>query len=110
MQGLFHERPRAVHILAQYRTATIREYILAVNATLFGIPYLYEIKAGAFISFYKNTNSLNKFFIKYIIKHAKVVLCEGEVYIPFLKTEFNKESYHLPNFVPSSEIPTRLPL
>ncbi len=101
------QKPKAIHVLAQYRTATIREFLLSIIASLLNISYLYEIKAGAFISFYNHANILNKFFIKYIIKNAKIVLCEGEVYIPFIKKKFGKESYYLPNFVPSSEIPIK---
>lgn len=100
-------KPNSIHILAQYRTATVREFTLAFISNSLGMPYLYEIKAGAFINFYKNTNFINKYFINYIVKNSKIILCEGEIYIDFIEQEFKRKSYYLPNFVLSKELPEK---
>lgn len=106
ISGFFRVRPEGIHILAQYRTATPREFALSLAASLFRIPYLYEIKAGAFISFYQSTGLFNKKMLRCIVVRANVVLCEGAEYVPFLLSEFGKSSEYFPNFVLSSEIPS----
>lgn len=95
----------AVHILAQYRNATPREFIISLMCVVFNIPYLYEVKAGQFDTWYHDTNKINKLMIKFIISKSSLVLCEGKRYIPFIELFFNKQSFYWPNFVPSKEIP-----
>lgn len=105
VQALIFNRPQGVHVLAQYRKAVGREFALSVLAKIFGIPYIYEIKAGSFIDFCEKSGVLNSFFLRYILNNAQVVLCEGEKYIPYLEKTFNIKGYYFPNFVLSTEIP-----
>lgn len=104
LSNLRKHTPCAVHVLAQYRGATPREFMVSQFCHLFNIPLVYEVKAGEFDSWYQNTNAMNKFFIKSIIKNASEILCEGKRYIPFININFNRDSLYWPNFVPSSEI------
>ncbi|MCS6095022.1 glycosyltransferase family 4 protein [Shewanella baltica] len=104
----FRKNILVVHILAQYRTATPREFAICFICFLLKIPYLYEIKAGQFDTWYNRTNFLNKRMIKFIISKSSLILCEGKRYIPFVRNIFNKESFYWPNFVPSKEIPKKI--
>ena len=98
-------KPDSVHILAQYRSATIREFFLAFFCKITNTPFLYEIKAGAFIKFYEDSNFISRYFVRFIIINANRVLCEGSKNIPFIKEHFNKESFYNPNVVLTEEIP-----
>jgi glycosyltransferase involved in cell wall biosynthesis len=98
-------RPHGIHILAQYRKAIGREFAISVLANLFRTPYIYEIKAGSFIEFSDSLGFMRNYFLRFIMKNAKLVLCEGEKYIPYLQEKFDKKSHYFPNFVQSSEVP-----
>lgn len=104
---LVASRPDGIHILAQYRKATMREFLISFLAFVCRVPYLYEIKAGSFIEFYKNSGFVTRCLVTFILKYAKVILCEGQEYIPFLKREFDVTGYYFPNFVLASEVPKK---
>lgn len=95
---------KAVHILGQYRSAIPREIALVIICKLFGIPVIYEIKAGEFISF-TSSNKIKFLFVKSIIKLSDLILCEGKIYIDFIRDKFNKPSFYFPNVISNSEIP-----
>jgi len=99
------EKPSAIHIMAQYRKAIAREAMYTFVAEIFNKPILYEIKAGAFIDAYNSGSNLYKKLVKYILDRSKVVLVEGEKYIPFLKEKLQTNSYYFPNVVPDVEAP-----
>ena len=107
--SLLKVKPRGIHILAQYRTATPREFAVILIANLFRIPVLYEQKAGAFIWWYKSTNSMFKWMARYCLNKSKIVLTEGLPHQDFLKKEFNIDAGYFPNFVPDSEVPNSEP-
>lgn len=98
------EKPAILHILGQYRAATPREFVLVILAMLRGIPYLYEIKAGVFVNWYKNTNLLNRWMINFVLKNASEVLGQGQPYIDFIEERLNIKGVYYPNFVPQNEI------
>lgn len=93
-------RPKAVHVLAQYRSALPREFMVVCLSRLLHIPVLYEVKAGAFISSYNEGGKLYRWMTAFIVAQSKKVLCEGKVYIPFFLSEFNVEAEYFPNVVP----------
>jgi glycosyltransferase involved in cell wall biosynthesis len=97
---LINHRPKVVHALAQYRSALPREFMVVCLSRLFGIPVLYEVKAGAFISAYNEGSQLYRWMTAFIVAQSKKVLCEGKVYIPFFLSEFNVEAEYFPNIVP----------
>ncbi len=94
-----------VHVLAQYRNATPREYLFCVFSLLMGKQYIYEIKAGAFKNWYFSTSLIYRSFIKFIIRNAKVILVEGKDYVKFVSDEFGRDAHYFPNCVPTREIP-----
>lgn len=93
-----------IHILAQYRSAIIREFFIVIISLLFKKHVIYEIKAGAFIAFYENSNILFKLIIKIIIKNSSIIFVEGKKYIDFLYNNFGVKSIHIPNFIPYSDL------
>lgn len=102
---LFRINPDIVHILAQYRAAIIREYIWVCIARLRGIPVVYEIKAGVFIKWYQAASPLSRYFINYILRKSKVVLCQGKAYVNFVKSlTTSRVSFH-PNFIDATQMP-----
>ncbi|MDG2312870.1 MAG: glycosyltransferase family 4 protein [Alphaproteobacteria bacterium] len=105
IQTLIFNRPKGIHVLAQYRRAVVREFALSVFAKMLRIPYIYEIKAGSFIDFCEKSGTLNSFYLRYVLNNAKVVLCEGKKYIPYLEKTFSIKGHYFPNFVLSTEIP-----
>lgn len=93
-----------VHLLGQYRGALLREYAMAQLSRWFGIPYLYEIKAGVFIDWYENTHMLNQLLMRQMLKHASQILAQGQPYVDFLKERWNLQAIYFPNFVPGAEL------
>jgi glycosyltransferase involved in cell wall biosynthesis len=103
---LISEKPRAIHIMAQYRGAMPREFLITILASLFNKPVIYDIKAGQFMAFYGSANFLNKFMINYVLKRSAVILAEGEIYLSFINSITKTlKTYYFPNFVPSEEVP-----
>lgn len=98
--------PDGIHIMAQYRNAAPREFMYVLISKIFKKPFLYEIKAGAFIDAYLNRSNIYKKMIKYILTNSKIILVEGKVYSDFLSKQFQIGSHYFPNVVPDSEIPT----
>ncbi len=105
--AVFRQAPSAdgVHIVAQYRTAIYREFAVMLVCLLWRRPVLYEIKAGAFIQWLGSCRPWERRMALFILRHARVVLCEGRVYVRFLQDELGIKSHYAPNFVLSQEIP-----
>lgn len=101
---LLSERPAGIHLLGQYRKAIYREFIFAFIAYVLRIPYLYEIKAGIFINWYKLASGPNRAMMRFILKKAKTVLAQGRPYVDFLYEEFGIEAVFFPNFIASTEL------
>lgn len=109
LSSMIRVRPAVVHILAQYRTATPREFAAAVWCGIFRTPYIYEVKAGSFSSWYPASGLVFKKMADYCIRHANTVLCEGK---PTLDTIFEAtgvSGVFFPNFVSIAEIPEEVP-
>jgi len=102
-------RPDAVHVLASYRTALPRELFLAMVCRILGVPLIYDIKAGAFISAYESGGGVYRAAVEFILRNARAVLVEGRVYQVFLRKTFGIESAYFPNFVPEREVPAQVP-
>ena len=92
--------------MAQYRGAIVREFSVVILCKLMRIKVVYEVKAGMFILWYKNTNGLNRWMTRFILKKSNLVLVEGKPYVDFVKQISGKEPFYFPNFVPESEIPS----
>lgn len=97
-----------IHVFGQYRMAVYREFCVALVCKLMGLPLLYQIRAGAFIDWFNNCPYPMRKMMTFVIKIAKVVLCEGEPYLPFLQARMGKKGHYFPNFVPTHEIPDRV--
>ena len=96
-----------VHILGQYRKATVREFFVVLISKLFKRKVAYQIIAGVFEEWCTKANFIEKFMIKYIVNNSDLVFAEGEIYLPFLKKSFKNNNYiYLPNFVPNEIIPS----
>lgn len=110
INDVLKNKPSGIHILAQYRTAIPREFMVVIISKLFSIPVLYEIKAGSFITWLESTNMIFRGMMKYTLKNSKVVLSEGIPYISYLKEKFNINAHYFPNYVPSEEVPKVVPI
>ena len=104
-RDIYIQKPRGVHILAQYRTAIPREFMVVFISKLFSVPVLYEVKAGSFITWFESTNGIFRSMMKYVLCHSNVVLSEGIPYLKYLKENFNVDAHYFPNYVPSDEVP-----
>ena len=102
-------RPDIVHILAQYRTASPREFAIVFTSWLLRIPVVYEVKAGVFVPWFEGTNPIFRSMVKFCLRKAKIVLCQGMPYVEFLKKKLNISSHFYPNFVPDKDIPKQIP-
>ena len=94
-----------MHIIAQYRTAIYREFSIVLTCQVLRLPFLYHIKAGIFIEWLNSSRSWERTMALFILRRAKVVLCEGEVYVDYLNSNFDLDSHYFPNFVLDEEVP-----
>ncbi len=90
--------------MAQYRRALPREFIFVFLSKILKVPFLYEIKAGAFENSYLQGNTIYKTMINFIIRNSNVILCEGKSNIEFLQSKFQKKAYYFPNVIKDSEL------
>lgn len=97
--------PDCVHVLAQYRSAFPREYFVFFVSKVMRKPFLYEIKAGAFIDWYQKSSVGTRWVVRNLLRNSNSILVEGNVYRRYLKEKLNIESVYFPNFVPEEVIP-----
>ena len=109
LRALVKRRPQAVHVLAQYRDALPREVAALVVCKVFGVPFLYDIKAGAFVHEYNVRGKWYRIGIKYLVKSSDGILVEGASYVNFLQSNFGVSATFFPNFVPANDIPVDTP-
>lgn len=97
-----------VHVLGQYRGALPRELGMVALALMFRRPCVYDIKAGSFIVWFNSTSPINRFLVSWILRHSRLLLCEGVRDVDFLQRQFCLVGHHFPNVVPASEIPSQV--
>jgi glycosyltransferase involved in cell wall biosynthesis len=108
LKSVYTHKPQAVHILAQYRTAIIREWLIIRLSRFLGIAVVYEIKAGVFIEWYQDSNVFFKKMARYCILNSDAILGQGIPYVEFIKTTFNRDVLYFPNFVSTDELPAKI--
>ncbi len=99
----------AVHITLQYRNAIVREAVLCFIARVRGLPILVDIRAGAFRKWYSSGGVIARSLGRFVIQSGKMITVEGKPDATFLEEQFGRPGTYLPNFVPSDEIPSRIP-
>ena len=92
-----------VHILGQYGNAIAREYTIVLWCKIRKIRVVYEMKGGAFVSWYESANPLLRKLALLVLTRSDAVLCEGRPYVDYLKKLQIQGSY-FPNFVPDEEV------
>jgi glycosyltransferase involved in cell wall biosynthesis len=98
------------HFLAQYRAALPRELILSALCRRRNIPYVYHLHAGAFIPAFEALSVPMRVACQRMLRDAGVLLCEGEVYVSWLRDRLELDSVWLPNFVAADEVPHDVPV
>lgn len=104
IRHLLIHNPKLVHVLAQYRSALPREIMAVMVSKVAGVPVLYEVKAGALISSYKDGSFFYRFLVRRLLRAVDKVLCEGRVYVDFIKNEFGVSAEYFPNVVPDDMV------
>jgi len=94
-----------IHILAQYRASTPREFAIVCLAILFRKKVVYDIKAGAFKDAYQSGSVLYKYMSRYILNHSNQVMAQGISTVTFLAECFNVKAHYFPNFISDADIP-----
>lgn len=110
IKQVIFNKPDIVHILAQYRKASPREFGIVLLSNLFNVPVVYEIKAGVFHNWYPQATSLFRYMLRYCIQKSKIVLCQGMPYVDLIQNEMQVQAVYFPNFVPAEEIPQNVPV
>lgn len=102
-------RPDIVHILAQYRTATPREFAVSLLCRMIGTPVIYEVKAGTFSTWIQSSNPVFRKMARFCIRQADTVLCEGKPTLAAVQKATGVTGVFFPNFVSVEEIPAQVP-
>jgi glycosyltransferase involved in cell wall biosynthesis len=100
----FSNRADYIHVLAQYRGAILREFVVVLLSKLFSVKVVYDIKAGAFIRSYENGSLFYKALVNFILFNSDKILVEGKIYYNFLCSRFNLRSIYFPNFILEKEL------
>lgn len=94
-----------IHVFAQYRTAIYREFGVVLACLSIRLPYLYHIKAGYYVDWLESCRAWERWMARFVLARARVVLCEGQIYVEYLETRYGVESHYFPNFVLDDDIP-----
>ena len=96
------KRYNCIHIMAQYRGAILREFVVFLIAKQRKQNVIYDIKAGEFLNWYENTSLFYKLVTNIIVRHSDFVLSEGLAPMEFLRN-LNSKILHFSNFVASQQ-------
>lgn len=103
------KRPDAVHVLAQYRGALVREYGQALICRMLRIPFVYDVKAGAFAKSLELGSPRYRSMLGRLIAATDLLFAEGKKTQEVLKATYGREAVYFPNFVPVDEVPDAVP-
>ncbi len=90
---------KAVHISGFYLHLIYHEYLLVKIAKLLNKKCIYELRGGGVKKAYTEGSSVYRFFFKATVNSPSTILCQGESYIPFLKSLTPVIITYYPNFV-----------
>lgn len=102
------ERPDAVHILAQYRSALARELAQVMICRALRVPVGYDVKAGAFAASVAIGTPLYRTLLRRLVSATDLLFAEGRETQRVLRDDFGREALFFPNFVPDDEIPVQV--
>jgi glycosyltransferase involved in cell wall biosynthesis len=88
-----------LHVAGFYGKIIVIEYIFLFTAKLMKRQSVYEIRNGNFINEYNKRSVLYKKIVASIVKNATVVLCQGKIYVDFIKEKLHQKTYYYPNYV-----------
>lgn len=98
-RALSARRPDVLHITALYWRSIYREAYAVWMARRFGVPVLYDIRAGTFEQFTREARGSARQALDYVMRDASQITVEGERYRELVQCEFGRESAWVPNFI-----------
>lgn len=93
-------RPKAiVHIVGFYDKIIDIELMLMRLTRLFGRKSVYEIRNGGMVEIYNKRDDSYRKKQERIFRLASGILCQGEIYVDFIKEKLGLPSFYYPNYI-----------
>lgn len=100
--------PRAiVHIVGFYDKIIDIELMLMRLTRLFGRKSVYEIRNGGMVDIYNKRDQAYRDKQERIFRLATGILCQGEIFVDFIKNKFGLPSFYYPNYILDSFVKPR---
>jgi glycosyltransferase involved in cell wall biosynthesis len=104
---LLKNKKSIVHIVGFYRNVVFLEWLLMQLSHLMGTPVIYEIRNGSMVDSFKKGHFLYKKLLKDLLLNPRIVLCQGEDYVRFIKEKWGVERTYYPNFLQDEFVPSQ---
>lgn len=100
-----HPSIKTVHISGFYLHLIYQEFFLVLVSRLFRKRCIYELRGGGVKEAYQHRTFVYKLFFAGTVKNASIVLCQGKIYIDFLRSKTNAKILHYPNYILDNDFP-----
>ena len=90
---------KTVHISGFYLHLIYNEYFLIIFSRLFNRKCIYELRGGGLIEAFQKRSLIYRLFFKAALNNSSIILCQGESYIPFLRSLTKVDVVYYPNYV-----------
>ena len=97
-RALLRHRPDVVHITALYWRSIYREAWMTWLAKRLGAKVVYDIRAGTFESFCRQSAWGTSRILDYIMRNASDITVEGQGYVQFVRQRYQRKATWVPNF------------
>lgn len=102
---LLKNKTAVVHIVGFYRNVVFLEWLLMRFSHLLGKHVIYEIRNGSMVDSYEKGHILYKKLLKDLLLKPRIVLCQGEKYVQFIKEKWGVNRAYYPNFLQDEFVP-----
>jgi len=92
-------KAKTVHISGFYLHLIYHEYFLIFFSRLFNRKCIYELRGGGLIEAFQKGSVIYKLFFNAALNNSSIILCQGESYVPFLRSLTKVDVVYYPNYV-----------
>lgn len=95
-----------VHVTSLYKRFLYFELLFCVLCRYAGARFVYDIRAGSALKYYKQRTNIYRRAFDALINKADLVLVEGKEYLDFVRAVSDKEGLYFPNYVELNNMKT----
>lgn len=88
-----------VHIVGFYTKIAKYEWLLMKIAHFCGNKVIYELRNGSMTTTYEEGSDKYRKTLKDLLLQPEIVLCQGQEYVDFIRSNWNVERSYYPNYI-----------